>query len=40
MKFASIINDKGNAAGRTRIGVVMGSKNLKAIAVLIQKGLK
>lgn len=33
VKFASIINDGGNAAGRTGMGAVMGSKNLKAIAV-------
>jgi aldehyde:ferredoxin oxidoreductase len=34
VKFASIINDKGNAAARTGMGTVMGSKNLKAVAVL------
>ncbi len=33
VKFACIINDKGRAAGRTGVGAVMGSKNLKAIAV-------
>jgi len=32
-KIACIINDKTRAAGRTGIGAVMGSKNLKAIAV-------
>ncbi len=32
-KIASIINDKTHAAGRTGLGAVMGSKNLKAIAV-------
>ncbi|MCW3984302.1 MAG: aldehyde ferredoxin oxidoreductase family protein [Candidatus Bathyarchaeota archaeon] len=32
-KIASIINDKTHAAGRTGVGAVMGSKNLKAIAV-------
>jgi aldehyde:ferredoxin oxidoreductase len=31
--YAAIINDKGRAAGRTGMGAVMGSKNLKAIAV-------
>ena len=31
--IACIINDKDRAAGRTGIGAVMGSKNLKAIAV-------
>jgi aldehyde:ferredoxin oxidoreductase len=33
VRYASIINDKGCAAGRTGMGAVMGSKNLKAIAV-------
>ena len=32
VKFASVMND-GGAAGRTGMGCVMGSKNLKAIAV-------
>ena len=31
--FASIMNDLGRAAGRCGVGTVMGSKNLKAIAV-------
>ncbi|MHA1238765.1 MAG: aldehyde ferredoxin oxidoreductase family protein [Candidatus Odinarchaeia archaeon] len=31
--FAAIINDKHRAAGRCGVGAVMGSKNLKAIAV-------
>jgi aldehyde:ferredoxin oxidoreductase len=31
--IASIINEKTRAAGRTGLGAVMGSKNLKAIAV-------
>jgi aldehyde:ferredoxin oxidoreductase len=31
--IANIINDKTRAAGRTGLGAVMGSKNLKAIAV-------
>ena len=31
VKFACIINDKHRAAGRTGVGAVMGSKNLKAI---------
>jgi aldehyde:ferredoxin oxidoreductase len=30
---AAIINDKHRAAGRTGVGAVMGSKNLKAVAV-------
>jgi aldehyde:ferredoxin oxidoreductase len=33
VKFAAIINEKHRAAGRTGVGAVMGSKNLKAIAV-------
>ena len=32
-KLATIVNDKTHAAGRTGLGAVMGSKNLKAIAV-------
>lgn len=32
--FANIMNEDGNAAGRAGLGAVMGSKNLKAIAVL------
>ncbi|MHA1379192.1 MAG: aldehyde ferredoxin oxidoreductase family protein [Candidatus Helarchaeota archaeon] len=32
IKMAAIINDRGRAAGRTGMGAVMGSKNLKAIA--------
>ncbi len=31
--FACIVNDKHRAAGRTGVGAVMGSKNLKAIIV-------
>ena len=33
VKYASIMNDEGRAAGRTGLGAVMGSKKLKAIAV-------
>jgi len=33
VKYANIINDRGRAAGRCGLGAVMGSKNLKAIAV-------
>jgi aldehyde:ferredoxin oxidoreductase len=32
--FASILTDHGRMAGRTGMGAVMGSKNLKAIAVI------
>ena len=31
--FAGIVNDKDRAAGRSGVGAVMGSKNLKAVAV-------
>ena len=33
VKYACVINDLNRAAGRTGMGAVMGSKNLKAIAV-------
>jgi len=33
VRYANIINDRGRAAGRCGLGAVMGSKNLKAIAV-------
>lgn len=33
VRFACIVNDRNRAAGRTGLGAVMGSKNLKAIAV-------
>lgn len=33
VRFACIINDKHRAAGRSGVGAVMGSKNLKAIVV-------
>ncbi len=33
VRYASIMNDDARAAGRTGLGAVMGSKNLKAIAV-------
>lgn len=32
VKMSAIVNDHGRAAGRTGMGAVMGSKNLKAIA--------
>jgi len=38
--YASIMGRIGNAAGRTGMGAVMGSKNLKAIAVRGTKGVK
>ncbi len=33
VKYACIINDQGRAAGRCGLGALMGSKNLKAVAV-------
>ncbi len=38
--FACVMSDMGRAAGRSGVGAVMGSKNLKAIAVRGTKGLK
>ena len=38
-RAACIINDKARAAGRSGVGAVMGSKNLKAIAVKGSKGV-
>jgi aldehyde:ferredoxin oxidoreductase len=37
--FAAVINDLHRAAGRSGVGAVMGSKNLKAIAVRGTKGV-
>src|SRR5215831_1976853 len=37
--YASVINDLHRAAGRSGVGTVMGSKNLKAIAVRGTKGV-
>lgn len=33
IRFACVMNDMGRAAGRSGVGAVMGSKNLKAVAV-------
>ena len=33
VRFASVMNDMGRAAARSGVGAVMGSKNLKALAV-------
>ena len=40
VRFACIINDKHRAAGRSGVGAVMGSKNLKAIAVRGNQGVR
>src|SRR5262249_47317399 len=39
VKFACIMNDKHRAAGRSGVGAVMGSKNLKAVAVRGTRGI-
>src|SRR5690606_22189268 len=38
--YSCIVNDLHRAAGRSGVGAVMGSKNLKAIAVRGTKGVK
>ena len=38
--FACVMNDMGRAAGRSGVGAVMGSKNLKAIAIHGTNGVK
>jgi len=40
VKYACIINDLHRAAGRSGVGAVMGSKNLKAISVCGSVGVK
>jgi len=40
VKFACVISDMHRAAGRTGMGAVMGSKNLKAIAVRGSRGIE
>ncbi|MFS8541020.1 MAG: aldehyde ferredoxin oxidoreductase family protein [Tissierellales bacterium] len=37
--FATVMNDKDRAAGRSGMGAVMGSKNLKAVVVKGTKGI-
>ncbi len=39
-RIAGIVNDRYRAAGRTGLGAVMGSKNLKAVAVRGSQGVK
>ena len=38
--FSAVVNNKHRAAGRSGVGTVMGSKNLKAVAVRGTKGVK
>jgi len=40
VKFACVVNDMHRAAGRSGVGTVMGSKNLKAVALRGTKGIK
>jgi len=40
VRYACIVNDLHRAAGRSGVGAVMGSKNLKAIAVHGTKGVR
>jgi aldehyde:ferredoxin oxidoreductase len=40
VKFAGIVNDMDRAAGRSGVGTVMGSKNLKAVAIRGTKGVR
>lgn len=40
VKIAGIINNLSRAAGRTGMGAVMGSKNLKAVAIRGSQGIK
>src|SRR5262249_17648441 len=39
VRFACIMNDKHRAAGRAGVGAVMGSKNLRAVAVRGTRGV-
>ena len=39
VRFACVMNDKDRAAGRSGVGAVMGSKNLKAVAVRGTRGV-
>jgi len=40
VRYAAIINDTARAAARSGVGAVMGSKNLKAVAVRGTKGVR
>ena len=39
-KYACVVNDMDRAAGRSGVGTVMGSKNLKAVAIRGTKGVR
>jgi aldehyde:ferredoxin oxidoreductase len=40
VKYACVVNDMDRAAGRSGVGTVMGSKNLKAVAIRGSKGVR
>ena len=40
VKFACVVNDMDRAAGRSGVGTVMGSKNLKAVAIRGTQGVR
>jgi aldehyde:ferredoxin oxidoreductase len=40
VRFACVMNDKERAAGRSGVGAVMGSKNLKALVVRGTRGIR
>lgn len=40
VRFACIMADRNDAVGRTGLGAVMGSKNLRAVAVRVARGAK
>ena len=40
VRYACVVNDLHRAAGRSGVGAVMGSKNLKAVAVYGTKGVR
>ena len=40
VKFACVVNDMHRAAGRSGVGAVMGSKNLKAVAIRGTRGVR
>lgn len=40
VKFACVVNDYHRAAGRSGVGAVMGSKNLKAVAIRGTRGIR
>ena len=40
VKFACVVNDMHRAAGRSGVGAVMGSKNLKAVAIRGTQGVR